>query len=84
MLIRNPFPSTEREIIEHMNRDHGRALIHYCGLMDRPTVQNVVMSGIDSEGFDLLAEGRKLRIDFDSPIGTVEEARAALVRLSRM
>jgi len=41
------------------------------------------MTGIDSEGFDLLADKRKLRIDFDSPIHTTEEARARLVKLAQ-
>ena len=84
MLIGNPFRSTERGIIEHMNRDHRQALLHYCGLMGLAQVDHVTMSGIDSEGFDLLVDNRKLRIDFDAPISTVEEARAALVSLSRM
>jgi hypothetical protein len=38
----------------------------------------------DSEGFDLLADSRKLRIDFNSPINTTEEARVELVKLARM
>jgi putative heme iron utilization protein len=46
-------------------------------------VETVTMTGIDSEGFDMLADKRKLRIDFDSPIRTPEEARANLVRLAR-
>ncbi|MBO0797640.1 MAG: DUF2470 domain-containing protein [Blastocatellia bacterium] len=45
--------------------------------------EDVVMIGIDSEGFDLLADGRKLRIDFDSPIENIEEARTTMVRLAR-
>jgi putative heme iron utilization protein len=46
-------------------------------------VHAVTMTGIDSEGFDLLADGRKLRIDFDAPISTMEEARATLAKLAR-
>jgi heme iron utilization protein len=83
MLIRNPFLESERMIIQHMNQDHMPALFHYCEALKGVKADEVVMIGIDSEGFDLFADRRKLRIDFDSPIRTVEEARATLVRLAR-
>jgi len=83
MLIENPFSKGERGIVEHMNRDHQKALFHYCKVFDETEVEAVTMTGIDSEGFDMLADRRKLRIDFDSPIHTSEEARAALVKLAR-
>jgi putative heme iron utilization protein len=41
------------------------------------------MTGIDSEGFDMLVNKRKVRIDFETPIDTVEAARAILVKLAR-
>lgn len=83
MLIKNPFRETEKGIVEHMNRDHQQALFHYCQLVGRDSVEVVTMTGIDSEGFDMLADNRKLRIDFDSPIETVDEARGNLIRLAR-
>jgi len=84
MLVKNPFRETEGGIVEHMNRDHQQALFHYCKVFGRPETEAVIMTGIDSEGFDLLADKRKLRIDFDSPVHTAEEARACLVKLARM
>jgi putative heme iron utilization protein len=83
MLVGNPFRETERGIVEHMNRDHQQALFHYCKVLGGVEVDAVIMTGIDSEGFDMLADMRKLRIDFDSPIHTSEEARANLIRLAR-
>jgi heme oxygenase (biliverdin-IX-beta and delta-forming) len=83
MLIKNPFRETETEILEHMNRDHQKALFHYCKLEGVAAVEHVTMTGIDSEGFDMLADRRKLRIDFESPISTVEDARKSLVKLAR-
>ena len=83
MLVKNPFRETETGIVEHMNRDHSKALFHYCEMLGHADVETVAMTGIDSEGFDMLADKRKLRIDFDSPIRTSEEARANLVRLAR-
>jgi heme iron utilization protein len=83
MLVRNPFRATERGIIEHMNQDHREALLHYCKVLAGTKAATVTMIGIDSEGFDMLVDERKLRIDFDTPISTLEEARATLVRLAR-
>jgi heme iron utilization protein len=83
MLVKNPFRDTEAGIIEHMNQDHQKALMHYCNSLKKVEVNEVTMTGIDSEGFDLLADRRKLRIDFDTPISTTEEARAVLVKLAR-
>lgn len=83
MLLKNPFRKFELRIIDHMNDDHERALRHYCNVLKGVEVQTVAMTGIDSEGFDMLADGRKLRVDFESPISTVEEARAALAKLAK-
>jgi heme iron utilization protein len=83
MLVGNPFREAESRIVEHMNQDHQRALFHYCEVLKSVKANAVSMTGIDSEGFDLLADGRKMRVDFDSPIHTVEEARAILVSLAK-
>jgi len=83
MLARNPFRDAESRIVEHMNQDHQRALFHYCEVLRGVKATAVSMTGIDSEGFDLLADKRKLRVDFDAPVHTVEEARAVLVSLAR-
>jgi heme oxygenase (biliverdin-IX-beta and delta-forming) len=84
MLVKNPFRETEKGIIDHMNHDHRQALLHYSRVLGGLEVDAVTMTGIDGEGFDMLADNRKLRIDFDSPINTVEQARANLVRLARI
>jgi heme iron utilization protein len=83
MLLKNPFGETESSIVEHMNQDHKEALFHYCNVLKMTAVDAVTMTGIDSEGFDMLADNRKLRIDFDMSISTIEEARATLVKLAR-
>ena len=84
MLLKNPFHETERSIVEHMNQDHKKALFHYCNVLKGIEVDSVTMTGIDSEGFDLLADQRKVRIGFDRLISTVVEARATLVKLARL
>jgi heme iron utilization protein len=83
MLARNPFGEAEHRIVEHMNQDHQQALFHYSEVLKGVKAKAISMTGIDSEGFDMLADKRKLRVDFDSPINTVEEARAVLVSLAR-
>ena len=83
MLIKNPFREAESGIVDHMNQDHQQALYHYCKTLKGTDVDGVIMTGIDPEGFDMLADRRKLRIDFETPIKTMEEARAALVKLAR-
>lgn len=83
MLVENPFRQYEEGIIEHMNQDHEQSLLHYANALLGVDADSVTMTGIDGEGFDMLAGKRKLRIDFDSPISTPEQARAALVKLAR-
>lgn len=83
MLRENPFRETEAGIVKHMNEDHREALFHYANFIMKVAADDVVMTGIDAEGFDMNGDGRKLRIDFDSPISTSEEARAVLVKLAR-
>ena len=74
---KNPFSfQQESRIIGHMNKDHAEALRHYSG--GSPSV----MTGIDAEGFDLLVSGRKLRVEFDTPVQNMEEARQALIAMA--
>jgi heme iron utilization protein len=76
--LANPFSAIqESRIVGHMNDDHAAALRHYTG------GGAATMTGIDSDGFDVLVEGRKRRITFDRPVHTMEEAREALVAMSK-
>ena len=58
-----------------MNNDHRAALKRYAG-------GDAVMTGIDAEGFDLLKDGVKLRLLFETPVRNMEEARQALMALT--
>jgi hypothetical protein len=84
MLVENPFRQSESGIVEHMNQDHAQALFHYAKVLGGVEANSVTMTGIDGDGFDMLVDGRKMRVDLESPISTSEEARAALVKLARM
>ena len=76
--MENPFSAVqEMRIVEHMNKDHADALRHYAN------GAATVMTGIDAEGFDALAGNRKVRFDFDTPVRNMDEARQALVAMTK-
>ena len=79
---RSPLAAQEAGILEHMNSDHADSLLRYCTHVHGLTPASVEMVGIDSEGFDVRADGRILRFDFAQPIHDAQGARAALVALS--
>ena len=79
----NTLAEEERGILEHMNRDHVQALRDYCRLQNRSEVVAATMTGIDSDGFDLMADSEPLRFSFDQPVTGAEAARADLVALAR-
>jgi putative heme iron utilization protein len=75
---KNPFsPAQELQIIEHMNNDHAGALKRYCG------GAAATMIGIDSDGFDVIKSGMKVRFTFDTPVHTMNDARQALIAMAR-
>lgn len=44
------------------------------------TPDRVTMIGIDPEGFDVLADEKRLRFDFDEDVTTVDQARQMMVK----
>ena len=83
----NPFQSKqEAHIINHMNDDHRKDLILYCTYYRKITVSDddtISMCGIDADGFDVLLNQQKIRFNFESKISTVEDARKAMVKMSK-
>ena len=84
---RTPLAAQEAGILEHMNNDHHDSLVSYCAHTHQVRASSVEMIGIDSDGFDVCAENAAgsqiLRFDFDAPIRDAQDARAALVALSK-
>jgi len=76
-------PDVETSVLEHMNQDHGDALLAYCRHAHGIDPQQVTMIGMDCDGFDLRAGDGMLRFRFPSAIATSAQARAALVALAR-
>ncbi|WP_263786082.1 DUF2470 domain-containing protein [Salinibacter grassmerensis] len=80
-------PEDVSRIVGHMNDAHSEDLVRYAEAYgDVTEVEGVRMTGIDVEGFDLEVEQKSatvpVRIDFDAPLDTVDEARAALVEMA--
>jgi len=79
----NRLAEAEEEIVAHMNTDHVTALVDYCRYVHEVTPREVAMAGIDCDGFDVRADGRLLRFEFDAPVTNAGQARAALVAMAR-
>lgn len=80
----HPLASQEDAIIAHMNADHQHNLMAYCRHFHGVLPATVQMLGIDIDGFDVLADGQRLRIDFSEPVMDVQDARRALIAMAEM
>jgi putative heme iron utilization protein len=79
----NQIAESEESVIQHMNQDHTDSLKAYCRHVYSQTPQHAEMIGIDCDGFDVRADGKVLRFEFDEPVLNASDARKALVRLSQ-
>lgn len=75
-----PLIEAEPGILSHMNSDHVDALEQIARSRGTTASAGWRMTGIDPAGFDLVNGTRTLRIDFDRPVRSAQEARTALVR----
>jgi len=86
-LITNPFQGkVEDRVIDHMNEDHHKDLVLYCEYYKKMTIASddtVRMVGIDSLGFDVFVNDKKVRFEFEQPVTNAIEAREGLVALSK-
>lgn len=78
----NTMARDELDILEHMNTDHAHTLRNYCRLQYVNDAQAVSMIGIDYDGFDVNADGKSLRFEFDQPVTSAPAARQALMTLA--
>jgi heme iron utilization protein len=72
----------EPAILSHMNADHQTEIARYAQRSLGRAQTGWRMTGIDPEGVDLRCGGENARLDFAAPAVSVEEVRAALVRLA--
>jgi len=79
----NQLTEQEAAILDHMNADHADSLKAYCRHWHHIEPQTVSMLGIDTDGFDVRADDKILRFDFDTPVTDAQSARTALVAMSK-
>jgi heme iron utilization protein len=79
----NQLAEIESGILQHMNTDHADALISYCHHFHGVKTDTAEIIGIDCDGFDVRANGQKLRIEFTEPVLDAASARTALVKLTQ-
>lgn len=84
----DPIAAHAVAIIDHMNEDHGDAMVSYCQAFTRATdTTAATMTGVDRYGFEMSAQTgrgpRPIRLAFSAPIATPEDARREMVMLVR-
>lgn len=83
----NAVAALENGMIDHMNADHIDSMIAYCRHFYNVNADTAQLMGIDSDGFDLLAEingqTQTYRFNFEQPIHDAQTARAAFVAMSK-
>lgn len=72
----------EDSILTHMNHDHADALRAYCRCYGDVDVQEAVMVGIDCDGFDVRADGKLVRVEFEQTVHEADQVQDALVKLA--
>jgi hypothetical protein len=84
----DPLADHARGILDHMNADHGGALLDYCHRFSRAADASAArMTGVDRYGFEMsvtTARGpRPVRLGFSRPVATPDEARQELIALAK-
>jgi len=84
----DPIAPFAGRILDHMNKDHGAALLAYCHAFSKAgEVPEARMTGIDRYGFEMSAKTdkgpRPIRVAFDGSIADAHEARTQLVELAK-
>lgn len=81
--LRSALPESEQAIVAHMNEDHAHKLRDYCFFYHGRQALEVLMLGIDCDGFDVRADGDILRFEFDELVLDASRAREALIAMAR-
>jgi putative heme iron utilization protein len=84
----NQLAEIESDILDHMNADHADSLLAYCKHFHDIEPRQAEMIGIDCDGFDVHIQDDSgtlqiLRFDFEAPVTNAQEARQALVAMSK-
>lgn len=79
----NTLADDEPGILAHMNADHAHTLLDFCRMQGFPNVAAATMIGIDCDGFDLIVDGKTIRLDFEEPVPDASAVRATLIALAQ-
>lgn len=86
LLLSHSFSCTEEnDMVEHMNDDHGDAIVKYCrdnGVFLNDKDQPVIV-GIDCYGCHIRVDKRVSRIAFSEPAANASSIRARLVSMAK-
>jgi putative heme iron utilization protein len=82
----DPLGASAAGAIAHMNADHAEAMVLYCKAYSMATdITAASMTALDRYGFEMSAKTREgprlVRLAFPTPVGTMDEARAALIAM---
>lgn len=83
VLPAGPLDPREQDILDHMNADHADTLRDYCRHRFGAIARDVRMLTVDADGFDVLADGRIVRFEFEAEVTDADAARRELVRLAQ-
>lgn len=72
----------ESSAVAHMNTDHQESILRYCEASGIASVRPRII-GIDPEGFDVDADGQRVRFSFEQPVRDPRALRAAFVARSQ-
>lgn len=85
MELENVFDAaSEARVVDHMNEDHRESLVKYCREYNfENPAEEYSMTGIDTEGIDIVVGTQNVRIRFEKPLDDASQAREVLVALAR-
>lgn len=75
--------AAEQRAVDHMNVDHLDAIANYARHFARADGLGWIMTGIDADGFDIMAGDETRRVFFPSPLKDVAEMRQILVAMAK-
>jgi putative heme iron utilization protein len=74
---------SEQQAVDHMNDDHLDSVANYARYFARAGGGGWVMTGIDADGFDLMAGDESRRVFFPSPLIDAREMRMVLIDMAK-
>lgn len=75
--------AAELDILAHVNGHHTDALRSCCTKASGTYVESAVMIGVDCDGFDVTADGPRMRLDFPEMAPDPESVQRAIIDMAR-